>query len=151
MKYAIFPQAYLSVGEKFFIFDLQTCEANIMAKGAKILVIDDSNTNVVLLDVVLQKEGYEVITASSAREALAYLEKDKPDLILLDILMPQTNGLELLEKIRQEPKLADLPVIMITAVGNENYKEKAQKLGAVDYFEKPIDVTQVIKKIKSVL
>ncbi|MGC9471470.1 MAG: response regulator [Bacteroidales bacterium] len=122
-----------------------------MAKGAKILVIDDSNTNVVLLDVVLQKEGYDVITASSAREALAYLEKDKPDLILLDILMPQTNGLELLEKIRQEPQMADLPVIMITAVGNDNYKEKAQELGAVDYFEKPIDVTQVIKKIKSVL
>ncbi|HDJ33936.1 MAG TPA: response regulator [Bacteroidetes bacterium] len=122
-----------------------------MAKGAKILVIDDSNTNAVLLDVVLEKEGYEVITASSAREALAYLEKDMPNLILLDILMPQTNGLELLEKIRQETRLADLPVIMVTAVGNENYKEKAQELGAVDYFEKPIDVTQIIKKIKSIL
>jgi len=105
----------------------------------------------VLLDVVLEKEGYEVITASSAREALAYLEKDMPNLILLDILMPQTNGLELLEKIRQETRLADLPVIMVTAVGNENYKEKAQELGAVDYFEKPIDVTQIIKKIKSIL
>ncbi len=120
-----------------------------MQKGSKILVVDDSNTNIVLLEVVLGKEGYQVETASNAKEAMKYLGQEVPDLILLDILMPQTNGLEMLETIRQDPRLAGVPVIMVTAVGQDDYKQQAARLGAIDYFEKPIDVAQILKKIRS--
>lgn len=122
-----------------------------MGKVPKILVVDDSNTNVVLLDVVLVKEGYEVETASNAREALKCIANGVPDLILLDILMPQTNGLELLETIKQDPKYNSIPVIMVTAVGSDEYRRKAARLGALDFFEKPLDVPGILKKIRSIL
>jgi DNA-binding response OmpR family regulator len=122
-----------------------------MTKKPKILVVDDSNTNVVLLEVVLEKEGFEVATAMSAKEAFKSMEKEKPDLILLDILMPQTNGFEFLESIKKQPAYANIPVIMVSAVGNEDNKKTAKKLGAKDFFEKPIDISSIVRKINSLL
>ena len=122
-----------------------------MTKKAKILVVDDSNTNVVLLEVVLEKEGFEVATAMNAREAFKSIEKEIPDLILLDILMPQTNGFEFLETLRSHREYSGIPVIMVSAVGNEENKKQAKKLGAQDFFEKPIDISSVVRKINSIL
>ena len=119
-----------------------------MSTKPKILVVDDSNTNVVLLGAVLEKEGYDVETALSAKEAFKCIEKSRPDLILLDILMPQTNGLEFLESLRKHAKYSGIPVIMVSAVGNDENKKLAKKLGAQDFFEKPVDISMIIKKIR---
>ena len=105
---------------------------------AKILVIDDEVEICNLLKSFLTKKGYEVATATSAAEGLEKIEKEKPKVILLDIRMPDMDGIELLKRIRGIDK--DVGVIMATAVNDENTAQEAVSLGAADYIIKPFDL-----------
>lgn len=113
-----------------------------------ILVIDDSTTNIVLIEAVLKKKGYHIQTALSAKEAYKIIKSKKPDLIFLDLLMPQISGFDFLDKIRNEKTTRNVPVIVITAVNDDEYKHKALKLGATEVMHKPVDLQAVIQKVE---
>jgi adenylate cyclase len=121
-----------------------------MEEPARILVVDDTPTNVRLLEALLAPRGYEVTEATSGEEALSLLEKEHPDLVLLDILMPGVDGYEVCRRLRANPETAHLPVIMITA-SEINQKVKALEAGADDFVVKPFDKAELLARVGSLL
>ena len=121
------------------------------APNSKILVVDDSNTNVVLMDAILNEKGYQIETALNAKEAYIILKKDRPDLILLDLLMPKISGFEFLEQIKRNNGTKDIPVIVISAVTNSDKINRTIKLGAIEFIKKPINIQNFIKKVETIL
>lgn len=121
------------------------------ANAKRILIVDDSNTNVILLDAILGNRGYEIIKTSSVKEASPYLEQTLPDLILLDLLMPKVSGYKFLEDIRKNKKTRNIPVMVVTAVTEKESKIRTQKLGISDYIEKPINIQELIAKVEKTL
>jgi two-component system, cell cycle response regulator DivK len=117
----------------------------------KILVVDDSTTNVVLLEAILDEKGYHIETALNAKEAYALIEKETPDLILLDLLMPKVSGFDFLEEIRKSHKTANTPVIVVSALTDEENIEKIMKMGAIDFVKKPIDLQYLVERVDYIL
>ncbi len=117
------------------------------AKNKNILIIDDSNTNLILLEAIFKNKGYNVEKALSVSEANQIINKVIPDLILLDLLMPQTSGYKFLEDIRRNERTSNIPVIIVSALTDTVSKQKVQKLGIVDYIEKPVDLQAVIELV----
>jgi len=115
----------------------------------KILVIDDSETNLVLLKAVLEDAGYDVLMAGSSKDAFHFYNNDKPDLILLDLLMPEEDGFMFMEKLKNGDVEMKVPVIVVTAYANRENTERAKTLGAEDIIEKPIDIPEFLVKINS--
>ncbi len=113
-----------------------------------ILVVDDEQSVTDLLRYNLQKAGYNVLTAADGREALHLAQGSHPDLILLDVMIPQIDGLDVCREIR---KTSDVPVIMITARGEEVDRVVGLELGADDYVCKPFSVRELMARIKAVL
>ncbi len=105
---------------------------------AKILVVDDEQGVCDMLEKFLKIKGYEVSTALSGEEALALVKEEKPHIVLLDIRMPEMDGLECLERIKEIDK--EIGVIMITAIKQEEVGKKAMELGAYDYITKPLSL-----------
>ena len=118
-----------------------------MNKKNNILVVDDSETNLVLLEAILEEEDFNVRTALSAKEAYELIQLSTPDLILLDILMPNENGFDLLKKLKYSDGYNKIPVIIVTAFANSENKRKANNYGVVDVIEKPIDIPDFLKKV----
>ena len=117
-----------------------------------ILIIDDEVSNVEALAVVLGHEGYTVFQATTGEEGLAILEKEKIDLVLLDILMPGLDGFETLSRIRVHKKTKDLPVIFLTGFMRDSLSmERGFNLGVNEYLLKPIDTNELIVRVKSIL
>lgn len=114
-----------------------------------ILVVDDNTNNLQLLSVFLSKYGYKVSVAISGIKALQSLEKKIPDLILLDIMMPELDGYETLRRIRLQPDLKNTPVIFLTAKGEINDLVKGFNAGAVDYILKPFDNEELLQRIRT--
>ena len=116
----------------------------------RILVVDDLEDNLFLLQTVLETEGYEVEMANSGQKALAAIAAQSPDLILLDAMMPDLSGYEVIQHIRQKLALVDVPILLITAY-EESKAMEAVALGANDYIRKPIDFDELLARIKSLL
>ncbi|MDD5327698.1 MAG: response regulator [Phycisphaerae bacterium] len=116
-----------------------------------ILIIDDDTDWVRMLGIRLRHEGYHVDAAFDAVQAITQAIELKPDLILLDIIMPAGDGVGVLEKLRASAKTINIPAIAITAVKSKGTKEAAEKLDLAGYFVKPIDTDKLIEKIKEVL
>ncbi len=121
-----------------------------MAHQHTILVVDDTPQNIKLLDAVLRPRGYTVLAASSGHEALQKITEACPDLILLDIVMPEMDGYEVCRRLRDNPATHMLPVIMITASG-EQEKVKAIEAGADDFIPKPFNQAELLARVKSLL
>lgn len=121
-----------------------------MPQNKKVLIIDDSVTNVFLIESVLIEYGYIVMTALNARDALLKLNKQKPDLILLDLLMPHVSGFDFIKQIKQSAEFADIPVIIVSAISDGDNEDEIMALGAVEYIKKPVVLTVLIDKIESV-
>src|SRR3954452_7533007 len=115
---------------------------------ARVLVVDDQPPNVQLLEAILAPRGYDVRTASSGEEALTALDADDMDLVLLDIVMPGMDGYEVCREIRERPGTAYLPVVMVTASGDEQ-KVKALEAGADDFLTKPINQNELLARVAS--
>jgi len=116
-----------------------------------ILVIDDSLTNVVLLQAVLNNKGYSIDTALNVKEAYELMTKRMPKLILLDLLMPKINGFEFLEKLKSDKKYNNIPVVVVSALTDEDTISKVYKMGAVNYIKKPVDLNYLLEVVKEYL
>lgn len=114
-----------------------------------ILIVDDSKTELLYLGEMLKKAGYSVMTAEGADEMRARLAKVKPDLILMDVVMPGQNGFQLTRALSRDPLYADVPVIMCTSKGQETDRVWGMRQGARDYVVKPVDQDELLGKIKA--
>jgi twitching motility two-component system response regulator PilH len=115
----------------------------------KVLVVDDSKTELYYLRDLLTKNGYEVATADNAESAHAALAVSKPDLILMDVVMPGQNGFQLTRAISKDPVTAAIPIIMCTSKNQETDRVWAMRQGARDYVTKPVDAEELLAKIRS--
>jgi twitching motility two-component system response regulator PilH len=113
----------------------------------KVLIVDDSKTELMFLTDLLQKQGMSVRTAEGADEAFRRLSEDKPDLILMDVVMPGQNGYQLTRSITRDTRFADVPVIMCTSKNQETDKVWGMRQGARDYIVKPVNADELIAKI----
>jgi twitching motility two-component system response regulator PilH len=115
----------------------------------KILVVDDSPTERYFLSDVLTKNGFTVSTAENGEDALAKVKADKPQLILMDIVMPGQNGFQVTRAITRDPETQDVPVIICTSKGQETDRIWGLRQGARDYIVKPVDPQELLAKIAS--
>ena len=118
----------------------------------RILIIDDEEDLTFFVKANLELDNeYEVIIANSGKDGIKKAAKNNPDLILLDILMPRMNGYQTLEKLKENIKTISIPVIMLTALGDDSSKSKASTLYNEDYIVKPVQIDPLKKKIVEVL
>jgi two-component system alkaline phosphatase synthesis response regulator PhoP len=115
-----------------------------------ILVVDDEKDIIDLLSYNLNKEGFTVITARNGREALLRV-KQKPDLIILDIMMPEMDGLQVIQELKKEKNMAAIPVILLTAKGSETDEIVGLEVGADDYIVKPIKIGKIVARVHAAL
>ena len=115
----------------------------------KVLVVDDSKTELMFMTDLLQKNGFAVRTAENADDAFKRLAEEKPDLILMDVVMPGQNGFQLTRAITRDPLYADVPIIMCTSKNQETDRVWGMRQGARDYVVKPVVADELIAKIKA--
>ena len=116
-----------------------------------VLIVDDTVDNLRLLAEVLGEQGYEVRPVTSGRQALRAVEQDPPDLILLDINMPEMDGYEVCRRLRLNERCRDLPVIFLTAMADTASKVRAFNMGGVDYITKPFQLDEVLARVRTQL
>ena len=109
-------------------------------QGSRILIVDDTVKNIQVLGTILKQEGYQLNVAQNGKQALDVVSKVQPDLILLDVMMPEMDGFEACEHLKNDPETADIPVIFLTAKIETDDIVKGFGLGAVDYVTKPFDL-----------
>ncbi len=119
--------------------------------AAKILIIEDESALVVLLRYNLEAEGHEVSVAMTGEEAKLVLEEERPDLVILDWMLPGLSGIEICRQIRARPETRDIPVIMLTARGEEGDRIRGLATGADDYVVKPFSVAELMARVKAIL
>jgi DNA-binding response OmpR family regulator len=117
----------------------------------KVLVADDEQNIVISIEFLLKREGFEVFVASDGESALQMIGEHRPDLVLLDVMMPKRNGYEVCQQIRADSALKDVKVIMLTAKGREIEIAKGMALGADAYVTKPFSTTDLVAKAKQML
>lgn len=114
-----------------------------------VLIVDDSPTDTHLMGEMLKKNGYAVSTAANAQEGIAKSKQEKPDLILMDIVMPGMNGFEATRAITRDPETAHIPIIIISTKGQETDKAWGMRQGAKEYMVKPIVEKALLEKLKA--
>ena len=115
----------------------------------KILVVDDSKTELMYLTDLLGKNGFAVKTAENAEDAFRRLAEDKPELILMDVVMPGQNGFQLTRAISRDPLYSDIPIIMCTSKNQETDRVWGMRQGARDYITKPVNAEELMSKISA--
>jgi two-component system, OmpR family, alkaline phosphatase synthesis response regulator PhoP len=117
----------------------------------RVLVVEDEPENRLLLQVILSTEGYQVTEAEDGRAALDAVQRERPDIILLDVMMPGMNGYAVLEQLRADPATASLPVIMLTALASGGNMQRAVEMGAQGYITKPFEPADLVQAIEATL
>jgi len=121
-----------------------------MGKG-KILVVDDEVYILHILDFSLGAEGFEVISANNGELGVEKAKLEKPDLIVLDIMMPVLDGYETCRRLKNEPETKDIPVVLLTAKGRDVDKRLGFEVGAIDYIVKPFSPSRLIQRIEEII
>ena len=117
---------------------------------ATILAVDDTESNIDILVEVLG-DDYDIGVAMSGEEALEYVEEERPDLILLDIMMPGMDGFEVCRRLKENESTREIPVVFLSATTGEEEKQRAMDLGAVDFISKPIDPAELRRVVVRVI
>jgi CheY-like chemotaxis protein len=117
----------------------------------KILVVDDQNDNLVLMSLAVQERGYHVVTAVNGEDAVSVALLARPQLILMDIAMPKVDGIEATRIIRRSEKISDVPVVILTAFEDDEFRQRAAAAGANGYFTKPVDFARLYSFIDKLL
>jgi CheY-like chemotaxis protein len=120
-----------------------------MAK--KVLVVDDHPDAVNILTMVLQKGGYQTVSAQDGAEALQKIHKENPGMVLLDVMMPKMDGYDVCRAVKADPETRHIPIVMLSARTDSASREKGRSLGAADYLAKPIDPAEILKKVQEYL
>lgn len=118
---------------------------------SKILLVDDDELILKVINRILSKEGYVVKTASNGKEALEFIEREKFDLLITDLMMPYSNGFEVISRFKQHPNADGVPIIVISSVGTENAVREGLSIGADDYLRKPIMPDELLIRVKRFL
>jgi DNA-binding response OmpR family regulator len=116
-----------------------------------VLVVDDEPNIVLSLEFLMEQAGHDVRIARNGEQALAAIRADKPDLILLDIMMPEPDGFSVCKSVRGDPALQDIPIIMLTAKGREAERELGLAAGATDFITKPFSNRDVVERVDALL
>jgi two-component system cell cycle response regulator DivK len=119
--------------------------------GEKILLVEDNPVNRRLAEFLLRSNGYQVIEATTAREALNQLKVEGPDLILMDIQLPGMDGLELTRRLKEDPDTRRIPVLALTSYAMKGDRELAMAAGCAGYITKPIDKTTLLREVAKTL
>jgi len=117
----------------------------------RVLVVEDNENNMKLICLVLEKHGYEPIKAFSGEEGVEKAMAERPDLILMDIQLPDINGMEAVKRIRMVDDMQEIPIIAITSYAMAGDREKILNVGCDGYFEKPIDPLTIVEKIEKIV
>lgn len=126
-------------------------DASMRVEGALILVVDDHEQNQELLQAYLEDIGCRVDTAGDGLEALEKIQKEQPDLIILDVMMPRMSGYQLCEKLKEDEATREIPVVMVTALSEVGDVERAVESGADDFLTKPVYKLELVTRAKSLL
>ena len=118
---------------------------------SRILIIEDDPSFLRAVSHIVEKEGYEVITASNGMTGLRMAKEENPDLLILDVMLPGIDGFEIASRLRSEPQTAELPIIMLSAKGQDADKTTGMNVGVNEYLTKPVDRTVLLEKITSLL
>jgi DNA-binding response OmpR family regulator len=122
-----------------------------MLTKKKILIVDDTPDIVQFLVVRLRAEGFDTLTAYNGFDGLDIARREKPDLIILDVMMPQLNGFQVCRKLKQDPEYADIPVIFLTAKDQPSDRFWGEEVGAAAYLTKPVDPRIVAQHVRELL
>ncbi len=120
-----------------------------MADKESILILDDYEVNIDMLEAILESLEYNVYSAMSAAEATEILSDKRPHMVLLDIMMPDVNGFEFCEMLKENPHTRDIPVIFVSAAESDEEREKAFESGGVDFIRKPFDITEIKTRVST--
>lgn len=120
-------------------------------KRKTVLVVDDEETIRLIFKTRLNAAGYDVVTASSGKEALAAMEQESPDIVLLDVMMPEMNGFATCRAIRENPAWKKLPVLMITGLHRDTDALEGRQSGATDFMTKPVDHNDLTLRIRKLI
>ncbi|MDH6535284.1 hybrid sensor histidine kinase/response regulator [Parabacteroides sp. 52] len=118
-----------------------------LASDYKVLIVDDVPTNVMLVQAILKKEGYTILTADNGAKALTLAKEQHPNLVLLDIMMPEMDGYEVLQHLKSNPETNDIPVIIMSALSDMQSIVKGYQLGAIEYVTKPFQREELLKRV----
>ena len=118
---------------------------------AKILIADDEPNIVISLEYLMKREGYDVIVARDGAQALAAVIRERPDLVLLDVMMPLMSGFDVCQQVRSTPKVKDTPIVMLTAKGRDTDVAKGMAMGATAYMAKPFSTKEIAAKVRELL
>ena len=113
----------------------------------KVLIVDDVISNVLLLKVLLNNEKFQIVTASNGTEALAQVKKEKPDLVLLDVMMPDISGFDVAKQMKADPEMSDIPIIFLTALNSTADIVKGFQVGGNDFISKPFNKEELIIRV----
>jgi two-component system cell cycle response regulator len=120
-------------------------------RGARILIVDDHQDNVELLQARLEARGYDIVSATDGQQALDLIARQPPDLVLLDVMMPVVDGIEVARRVKSDPRLPFIPIIMQTALDATESKVEGLDAGADDYITKPINFAELEARVNSLL
>ena len=118
---------------------------------SRVLIVEDEPNIVLSLEILLQRAGYETVSAGDGEEAMELIRRTRPDVVLLDIMLPKRNGYEVCRAVKSDAALASIPVIMLTAKGQEVEILKGLELGASAYITKPFGNAEVLEAVRAAL